>query len=260
MAPGWALGAALLTTCSPHLISMTTYVLSETLFTFLALLSLWLLLGAAKAGRRTLASMAGLAIAAAALTRPTLQYFIVSAAVLLVLYGRHGTRRRLVVSLVIGFMVLFMPWQLQNLLVTGAASDSTLTINALHHGMYPDFRYQDRPKTTGFPYRFDPHNKEFSTGLSTVLKEIGRRFREEPARRLRWYLLGKPATLLSWDIIAGGSDAFAYPVRISPFLKDPAYNRPAGRYETATLAAGVPVPVRHSAGLAAHPITTAFGR
>ena len=42
MSEGWALGAAFLTAISPHLISSTTYLLTETLFTFLMMLSLWL--------------------------------------------------------------------------------------------------------------------------------------------------------------------------------------------------------------------------
>ena len=42
MAEGWALGAGFLTAISPHLISSTTYLLTETLFTFLMMLSLWL--------------------------------------------------------------------------------------------------------------------------------------------------------------------------------------------------------------------------
>jgi len=223
MGAGWALGAALLTAVSPHLISMTTYVLTETLFTFLTMLSVWLVMRCHASGSRVLAVAAGLAIAAAALTRPTLQYFIVPSAGLLMWYGWRSGRLRLAVPLVLGFVLLFTPWQVRNVVQTGAMSDPTLATNALHHGMYPDFRYQDRPESTGFPYHFNPRNEEFSTSQPAVLAEIGRRFREEPARHLQWYLFGKPATLLSWNILAGMGEIFIYPVSASPFLHQPAY-------------------------------------
>ena len=218
----WALGAALLTALSPHLIVMTTYVLSETLFIFLTLLALWLLVRMREADSRKLALAAGAAIACAALTRPTLQYFIVPVAGMLLLSGwRHNLR--LTIALLLGFALVFTPWQLRNLYQTGQLSDPSLTINAYHHGMYPDFRYQDRPETTGFPYRFNPRNVEFSTSKDSVLAEIRRRFREEPARHLKWYLLGKPVTLLQWDILAGMGDIFVYPVSASPYFSEPLY-------------------------------------
>jgi 4-amino-4-deoxy-L-arabinose transferase-like glycosyltransferase len=222
MGAGWALGAALLVACSPHLISMSTYVLTETLFTFLTMLSLWLVIRAHATGSRALGMTAGVVIAAAALTRPTLQYFIVPAAGLLLMCNSRN-RLRLAVPLVLGFVLLFMPWTIRNLVQTGAMSDPTLTINAYHHGMYPDFRFEDRPETTGFPYLFNPRSAEISASKQAVLAEITRHFREEPGRYIKWYLLGKPVSLLSWDIIAGMGDIFVYKVTASPFLSSPAY-------------------------------------
>lgn len=111
----------------------------------------------------------------------------------------------------------------RNLDAIGGTSDPTLTINALHHGMYPDFRYQDIPETTGFPYRFDPRSKEVSRSKESILEEIRRRFEEEPARHLQWYLLGKPASLLDWNILAGMGDIFIYPVTASPNFSQPLY-------------------------------------
>lgn len=223
MAPGWALGATLLTALSPHLISMTTFMLSETLFTLLTILATWLLMRARTNGLRTLAALAGCVIAAAALTRPTLQYFIVPAAALLLLQGNFRAQLRLVLPFVLGFALVFTPWTIRNIVQTGTMADPTLTINAYHHGMYPDFRYQDRPETTGMPYRFNPRNAEFSTDKSAVLHEIARRFREEPARHLKWYLFGKPVSLLSWSVLTGMGDVFVFPVKASPFLSQKDY-------------------------------------
>jgi 4-amino-4-deoxy-L-arabinose transferase-like glycosyltransferase len=223
MAEGWALGAAFLTAISPHLISSTTYLLTETLFTFLMMLSLWLAVKMIRNNSMALSFAAGLVIAAAALTRPTLQFFIVPLAGMLLATRERGNTTRLVILLLAGFVLAYSPWVLRNLSVIGSTSDPTLMINALHHGMYPDFRYKDNPDSTGFPYRFDPRSKGISRSKESVLNEIRRRFKDEPARHLQWYLLGKPVSLFDWNILAGMGDIFIYPVTESPYFSKPAY-------------------------------------
>ena len=223
MAEGWALGAAFLTAISPHLISSTTYLLTETLFTFLMMLSLWLLVKMVRNNSMTLTFVAGLVIAAAALTRPTLQFFIIPLTIMLLVSRERGNTARLVIPLLAGFVLAYSPWVLRNLSAIGSTSDPTLLINALHHGMYPDFRYKDNPESTGFPYRFDPRSKEISRSKDSVLNEIRRRFKDEPARHLQWYLLGKPVSLLDWNILAGMGDIFIYPVTASPYFSRPVF-------------------------------------
>ena len=39
-----------------------------------------------------------------------------------------------------------------------------------------------------------------------------------------WFLIGKPLTLLSWDIIQGMGGSFIYPVRESPFFNTAPFN------------------------------------
>ena len=223
MAEGWALSAGFLTAISPHLVSASTYLLTETLFTFLTILSLWLVVKTVRDNSRAIAFAAGLVIAAAALTRPTLQYFIVPLVGMLLVTRERGNTARFAIPLLAGFVLAFSPWIVRNLDAIGGTSDPTLTINALHHGMYPDFRYQDLPESTGFPYRFDPHSKDVSRSKASILEEIRRRFEEEPARHLQWYLLGKPASLFDWNILAGMGDIFIYPVTASPYFSQPVY-------------------------------------
>jgi 4-amino-4-deoxy-L-arabinose transferase-like glycosyltransferase len=223
MTEGWALGAAVLTAVSPHLISSSTYLLTETLFTFLMMLSLWLVVKMVQDNSKVFAFGAGLALAAAALTRPTLQFFIVPLTGMLLLSRGRGSNGGLIISMLAGFIFAFTPWVLRNLDTIGSASDPSLTIGSLHHGMYPDLRYQDIPESTGFPYRFDPRSQEISSSRESVLNEIMRRFKEEPGRHLQWYLLGKPATLLEWNILAGMGDIFIYPVKASPYFSKPVY-------------------------------------
>ncbi|MGB5511130.1 MAG: glycosyltransferase family 39 protein [Woeseiaceae bacterium] len=220
---GLALGAGLLTALSPHLISASTYLLTETLFVFLTTLSIWLLIKLFVDQNRVVAIAAGAIIAAATLTRPTLQFFIIPAAGILYFVLARRDRLRLITPLLVGFVLVVSPWVIRNLGPIGSPTDPILSTLSLQHGMYPDFRYQDIPESTGIPYRYDPRSDEITESKGTVLREIGRRFSEEPVRHLEWYLLKKPITLLSWNIIAGAGGIFIYPVNSSPYLSQATY-------------------------------------
>lgn len=224
MLESWAAGAALLVAISPHMISATTYVLTETLFTFLMILSIWLLLKSASKRKNTLIIATGIVLALAALTKPTLQYFIIPVIGLIIYqYGWRSTLR-FTILLFVGFSIIFSIWIFRNVSSTGAVSDKTLTINTLHHGMYPDFKYKGILATHGFPYRYDPNSAHISQSTKTVITEIIRRFKEEPYRHIKWYMFGKPITLLSWNLIAGMGDVFIYPIRKSPYLSSPIFS------------------------------------
>lgn len=213
--------AALLASVSPHLISMNTYLLTETLFTFLMILAIWLSLKAFSNKNATLAFMSGLVLAIAVLTRPVLQYFIIPLIALLIYRNSLRPALRLIIPLALGFIIMISPWILRNLSVIGKISDSTLALSTIHHGIYPDFMYNDISKSRGIPYRFDPNGPKISENYETLLSEIVRRFKEEPYRHLKWYLVDKPITFFSWNIIAGMGDVFIYPVKQSPYF----YNR-----------------------------------
>lgn len=227
MNPDWGLIGALLTAFSPHLVNLNVYLLTETLFSFTLLLFVWSVsrLGQRPAWWRVLLASAVLGIAA--LVHPSVQHFILVWVVLVVLTLRQPLAWRsglaVVLAAVLGFGLVFGPWVYRNLTVLGASEDDQPIINTLHHGMYPNFMYQDRPESFGYPYRFDPDSARISADMPSVLGEIGRRFAEEPIRHLRWYLLDKPIALWSWDSVQGIGDSFIYPVSDSPYLHNPGF-------------------------------------
>jgi len=223
--PAWAsIGAALLTAISPHLINTGVYVLSETWFSFLLAAGLLTTVIAAKRTQRRWPWLAaGLLLGAAALTRPGLQFLPFVLAPLLWFSLERSRRLTATLLLLVGFSAVLAPWFARNELVLGASGDPQLEINFLQHGMYPDFMYRNDPKTYGYPYAYDPRSAEVGRSVSSVLREIDRRFREEPARHLSWYLLGKPAMLWSWNIVQGAGDAFIYPVKKTPYLGNPLF-------------------------------------
>ena len=69
LAPPWALVAGLLTAISPHLISVETYILTESLFTLIMVLGVFVLLMAWKRELPALALFGGLLVAASAQVR-----------------------------------------------------------------------------------------------------------------------------------------------------------------------------------------------
>jgi hypothetical protein len=83
--------------------------------------------------------------------------------------------------------------------------------------MYPEFKFDGLDKSYGFPYQYDPRSDEISKSTTSVLKEIARRFRDEPAQHLKWYLIKKPLVFWSWNNIQGFGDVFLYPVHQTPY-------------------------------------------
>ena len=213
----WAIAALLLTALSPHLIAANSYLLTETLFCLLLVLSGWLLSLFFIRPSLFLAAVSGLILGIATLIKPGLQYFPLVLAVILVVH--YGRRKGLYFFgvLLLGYIVILSPWIIRNFKVLHSISDDTLKINFLHHGMYPEFKYNGLDKSYGFPYRFDPRSGEISKSTASVLNEIVRRFRHEPAQHIKWYLIEKPVVFWSWNVIQGLGDVFIYPIHRTPY-------------------------------------------
>lgn len=218
--PVLACSAAFFTAISPHLVVSNVYLLTESLFTFALTGSLLLLAYLNDRNGKGRAFLSGVTLGVLTLIRPAVQYFIVA---LIALLRLEGKPLRGLLVIVLGFSIVFGAWATRNMISTGSASDNTLMVNFLHHGMYPDFRYRDDPDTYGFPYRHDPDSASVSTSASTILSELLRRFREEPARHFRWFLLGKPVAFWQWDIVQGMGDVYIYPVERSPYFTKPVF-------------------------------------
>jgi hypothetical protein len=210
----WALASAVLVAISPHLIAFNIYVLTESLFTFFLALLGWSMSVLAKNQSRRQALIAGLVLGISLLIRPTMLYFIAFLIPAFFVFFPIKKAWVLAVFLVIGFGITYGPWVLRNKLVK--PRKSTLAIATIHKGMYPNLIYNNDSKTYGFPNRFDPQWAQ-RRDISSVLKEIGRRFKNEPLKYIRWYLIGKTSMFFSWDMIVGMGDVFIYPVATSPY-------------------------------------------
>jgi 4-amino-4-deoxy-L-arabinose transferase-like glycosyltransferase len=221
--PVWgALGAALLTAISPHLAVHSTHLLSETLFLFLLLASMLASLAALRTGSTTRFALAGLAWGLCCLVRPT----VLALPPVLLLAAWISPRLRAwrgpALVLLAVFIAVQSPWFLRNRLTPMDPEQGNLLVYSLHHGSYPNFMYQGRPETLGWPFRADPASLDAERDLGSVLRDIAGKFRAKPLAMLRWYLLGKPGTFLSWAYIQG-HDIYVYELKYSPYDELPAF-------------------------------------
>lgn len=220
----WAAVGALLTALSPHLVTMNVYLLTESLFAFLLVAGMFVVIRAYTSASPFGMLLGGVLLGAGALTRPSLEYLLIPLALFIYLSARAMNRsfaKRASVALVLGFAVVYAPWLVRNVVTLDATGDRTLMINTLHHGLYPDFRYNNDPQTFGYPYRYDPRTPEIAASVGSVLQEIRARFAAQPAEHARWYLIGKPVMFWAWTMAEGPGDVFVYPVLKTPYAELP---------------------------------------
>ena len=169
--------ASLLLAISPHLIMFNSYILSETMFCFILVLMGLLTCRFLNHPSPWFSVMLGSIMGIGSLIRPSLQFFPLVMVILILLH--YGRKKGLKLSLFIllGFMMILSPWLIRNFITLGKISDDSLMINFLQHGMYPDFKYQQRPESYGRPYKFDHRTKEISKSVYSVMEEIKNRFR-----------------------------------------------------------------------------------
>ncbi|BBO79517.1 hypothetical protein DSCO28_00830 [Desulfosarcina ovata subsp. sediminis] len=212
-----AMIATALTAISPHLINLNIYLLTETLFTFVLVLTIGALILSRRYGNRYLWIASGVLLAFATLIKPTIQYYFLFFIGFVLLDRKipKGKGVRILLFIAASFLGIFSIWLFRNLVSIGYLSDPAITINTLHHGMYPHFMYNGQANTFGFPYRFDPHSQEISSSLSSVLMTIAHRFYTQPLIHFTWYL-SKPLYLFRWEMIQGVG-TFIYPVIHSPY-------------------------------------------
>jgi 4-amino-4-deoxy-L-arabinose transferase-like glycosyltransferase len=223
LGPIGSLSAALLTALSPHLVVMPTYVLTETLFAALLVLSG---LAFGRLMRRPLwplALLAGAVLGLADLVRPSIHVFPLIAGALIIGHMRTRKGAVLAATCLLGFILAVAPWFVRNTISLHQFADPTLQINFLHHGMYPDFMYNNQRYSYGRPYAYDPRSPEISKDRQTVLKEIAHKFQEEPLTYASWYLLKKPVAYWQWSIVQGFGDIFINPVIRTPYWENPLF-------------------------------------
>lgn len=226
--PVWAaFAAACLVAFSPHLVSITSYLLTETLFGFVLLAGITCFYKALKQRRPLLYASAGSLLGYAYLTNESSLFvpFLFAGAVLI--YFRSRPDQLLKKSLYRGvgiFLLVFIlfpiGWFLRNAIVLApdAPRGGDRAVATMSHGAYPGFIFEN-PRYQYFPYREDPMQPAFGGSIDDFLRIFWSRFKERPVRYLSWYLLEKPYYIWSWNILQGQGDIYIYPVLTSLYIE-----------------------------------------
>jgi 4-amino-4-deoxy-L-arabinose transferase-like glycosyltransferase len=217
--PIWlAVAATALTAASPHLVTMNIYLLSETLFCFLLVVSMLFVVKSGQSTGWRDPALAGALLAAASLAHPMLLWFTLPlAAFWLITWGWQAGHKK-TIALLVGFGLAYGGWTARNLISLGTFGDSEKMLTALRSGVYAGLKYQNDPTTYGYPDHADPNYPATSKDLSTVLRAVAHGFNDAPLAQLQWYLIGKPIELWSWDNRAQGQgDVFIYPTPRTPY-------------------------------------------
>ena len=220
-----AMVSALLTAFSPHLITTTGCVLSETLFGFLLLAAVCCLQFAIEKPDAWCYAASAILFGCAYLTNEASLFVpyllavvgLISPAIRETIIINRGFAGRMVVFLII-FTLFPAVWMARNQInvPADASKASDRAVITMSHGAYPNFIYKS-PYYRRFPYREDPMQPAFGASFEGFSSILWSRAKENPGRYIRWYLVGKPYYLWSWDIIQGIGDIYINPVKVSLF-------------------------------------------
>jgi 4-amino-4-deoxy-L-arabinose transferase-like glycosyltransferase len=215
-----ALISGFLVAISPHLISISSYLLTETLFGFFLLLSLYLFVGGVKKTNNCRIIFSGLFCGFAFLTNETFLFvpYILSALIIINKKTAYFLIPKISTKTILYFLMVFTlfpsAWYIRNALNIPEGVKSNRALETMIHGTYPGFIYKSE-KFKYYPYREDPELYEFGSSIGSFISFLSKRVKERPLRYLVWYLLEKPYYLWSWNILQGQGDIYIYPVKTS---------------------------------------------
>lgn len=214
-----ALGIALVIAFWPHLVVISAWMLTETLFGALIMTALWMSARLAERGGIINAISTGLVWGLTALTNPVATLIPVLLAV------PTGRLRgwRLAALMVIAGSLLPATWAVRNHNLPTAASSTGRALMNLVEGSWPEYhRAIHIGRTPQEAVIADLINQQIAMTVShpaAGFAQIGQRLAGDPARYLRWYLIQKPYLLWDWRIRVGtgGPDG----IEVAPLSHSP---------------------------------------
>ena len=222
--PGyWPLLPAGLAAASPHLVSLGQLLLSETLFGFLMLASVYALIRGLGTKRDSWIYTAGGGFALTYLVNPVSLFLAPLLALMYVWQaaktGDAPRATRLVKAIMIMGPVIIVAtaWSVRNAIsvpeTSPGASDRLLT--NLIIGMQRDYHsvWRANMRDPNNPATLDADRIQGS--YSNFLRVLAARTSAQPASMMKWYGLQKPYLLWDWDMRVGLGDIYIFPIHTS---------------------------------------------
>jgi len=217
----FALVAALLVGSSPHLVTMSGYLLTETLACFLVIAALLAYTLATKRGSLSLFALAGVLFGWGYMTNETLLFLpFVLGCITALKPLKFPVIERKYLAKVAFFLSVFCifpaAWITRSFLAVpkDSVTGYNRAIQTMSHGAYPGFVHETIEKKY-YPYLEDPLQPQFGSSIGNFVKIFWQRARQRPLRYLYWYLIEKPFYFWNWDILQGQGDVFVYPLKTS---------------------------------------------
>jgi hypothetical protein len=208
MAFAYALACGILLCVYPHQVVISNYLLTETLFSFLMVLAVYLLIRSLETRRLSYVVMYGLLFAYATLTRPITLLLL---PFLAVIFFRH--QRSLSKQYILAAIFPFLLWAPWSLWTSNAADLNESNIRqVVLYGSYPDFTYG---QIRGFPNLEDANFTPSLGSWDSVFASIKSRVSDAPIEHIGWYLVGKPLSLWNFNVVQGQRGPFIYPIERS---------------------------------------------
>ncbi len=222
---GWAIAAGLLLACWPHSITMSGYLLTETLFGALLMLASLLVIAGLKQRSRTVLALSGAAIGAASLVNPVAAPIAAVAA--LACWKRAGLRAALLVVALA--MAPLAAWSIRTQIVVadGSPTSSHRLGQNLVQGSWPLYHAAYHAALAGddagkrILQDIGAEESALVSAPAAALRQMLNRIAEDPGYYAWWYLWDKPILFWGWHIRMGQGDIYVYPTHASPFSSEP---------------------------------------
>lgn len=204
----------------PHLVTMPSFLLSETLYSFLLLAALAALVRARQTISGGWALIAGLAFAMAALTNAVA--ILIAPMLALALMTVDRTQWRLYSWVLLAWMIPVSIWQVRNASLEHASSSGSRVAMNLIQGSWPDYHdayvrsIQGDPTGRSVMVTIDREVTASQGRVDIAASIVGKRIIGSPFEYLIWYA-SKPYLLWDWRVRMGQNDVYIYPTVNSPF-------------------------------------------
>ncbi len=199
----------------PHSVSISGFLLSETLFGFVVLVSIGFLAMASRSASKVPWAIAGLSFGAASLVNATLTPFCPLLAV--VLMARRAAPRPLLLTLMIASLVMPLAWSARTRILPDGPSAGSRVMTNLVQGSWADYHSAYIKALFGdVPAKAVMSDMDSDIALAVKSPEdwlsvLATRIRQDPVHYIAWYAW-KPYLLWAWNIRVGAGDVYPYPV------------------------------------------------
>jgi hypothetical protein len=222
--PLWsAVLVGVLTACSPHLISMTVYMLSETPGAFLV--ALLMLFAAVRLPENSAAKsmfLMALGVVAGALSMFR-SAFLFFPPVMAMAFPCRADKLRALIFVSIGAALIVAPWLVRNALNVSHRNAPSIVAATLLDGAYRGYVLESRANTFPYGARHDPMFTTLEKDVGVTIAFVANKIAQDPVGMLAWYVLEKPVYLYQWSNIDGVGDVFVYQVNATPFSDNAAF-------------------------------------